>query len=93
MFDLVANALKEWKLRSTGDLVFVDKNGQPLGIEVIVRRGWWRSQIDAGVVTGTLPKYTGIHCARQFFHKLVFEPGFARRAGDVAAGSSRACRA
>ncbi len=67
MFPMLTNALKEWKLRSTGDLVFPGPEGEPLGIEVIVRRGWWRAQIDAGVVNGKLPKYTGIHSARHWF--------------------------
>jgi integrase len=66
---LVANTLREWKLKSPNSgLVFPDAHGRPLAISAIVRKAWQPVQIAAGVVNGIgQPKYTGFHALRHFY--------------------------
>jgi integrase len=77
---MVVNALKARKLRTGGKgLVFGTSTGRPDNIHNVVRRGWWRAQVAAGVSVpdgGAEPqaKYTGIHAARHFFASWCINP-------------------
>jgi integrase len=66
---IVANTLREWKVRSgSSGLVFPDAHGRPLAISAIVRKAWQPAQVAAGIVTASgKPKYTGFHALRHFY--------------------------
>ncbi len=77
MFDIVANALKEWRLacpKGELDLVFPRPDGGVETCQVFVRQGWWKAQLAAGVVTGDQPKYLGVHSLRHFFISWCLNP-------------------
>jgi integrase len=65
---LVANTLREWKLRSgQSELVFPDSRGRPLYYNV-VQNAWHVAQAASGVVDGdSKPKYSGLHALRHFY--------------------------
>jgi integrase len=66
---VVVNTLREWKLASgRSNLAFPGHRGAPLIMSTLVREGWHRAQIAAGVTTPDGgPKYSGIHALRHFF--------------------------
>jgi integrase len=66
---LVANSLREWRLKSEGsDLVFPGQGGKPLHYATVTREGWYPVQVAAGVVDSNgKPKYPGLHALRHFY--------------------------
>jgi integrase len=61
-------ALKEWKLRTPGDLVFPPKKASILSLTQIVEHGLKPACIAAGLVTKSgEAKYTGFHSLRHFY--------------------------
>jgi integrase len=65
---IVLNALRELKLASTGELVFMSPRGEILALSSVVTLGWWPAQVAAGVVgTDGGPKYKGLHSLRHFY--------------------------
>jgi integrase len=68
---LVANALREWKLRCAGagaDLMFPGPRGKAMSLSTLDRMGWQRAQVVAGITTATgEAKYTGFHALRHFY--------------------------
>jgi integrase len=72
---LVVNTLKARKLRTGGlGLVFGTRTGKADNTHNIVRRGWWRVQVAAGVTRGEAAKYPGIHAARHFYASWCINP-------------------
>jgi integrase len=68
LLPMVANALREWRLASRGELVFPGAQGRPLTVPTIVQWTWQPAQIKAGVVTKDgRAKYTGLHALRHFY--------------------------
>jgi integrase len=66
----VVNTLKEWRLacaKSKCNLVFPGDDGEVESHDNILRRGYWPTQIAAGVTTVSKAKYTGLHALRHFF--------------------------
>jgi integrase len=67
----VGNTLKEWKLacpQSNLDLVFPTSKGKVADHANIIRDGFAKAQVAAGVVTKDgKPKYSGLHALRHFF--------------------------
>lgn len=78
---LVVNALREWRLQCPKgdlDLVFPTGRGNIENHGNIVNRGWWPTQVAAGVAVDTgekdeegapilKAKYTGLHALRHWF--------------------------
>src|SRR5262249_7434952 len=54
-------------LQSPSDLVFANEAGNPMDHFNLVKRILHRAQIDAGIVKGGGPKYTGLHCLRHYY--------------------------
>jgi integrase len=67
----VVNTLKEWKLagpKGKLDLVFGNGTGNVENHGNIIQRGFWPTQIAAGVVDHEgKPKYSGLHALRHFY--------------------------
>jgi integrase len=65
---LVANALREWKLKArSNELVFPGKGGRPLYYNV-VQNAWHGAQMAANVINmAGQPKYSGLHALRHFY--------------------------
>jgi integrase len=66
---LVANTLREWRLKSgASDLVFPGQRGKPIHYKIVASRGWHPAQVAAGVVDSNgKPKYPGLHALRHFY--------------------------
>jgi integrase len=71
---IVVNTLKEWKLacpKSVDDLVFPNTKGEAVALQQIVREGFAKAQVRAGVVTvageDAHAKYSGLHALRHFY--------------------------
>ena len=75
---LVANALREWKLKcpkSEGDLAFPNSDGKIEWHSNIVSRGFIPAQITAGVIDGEGgARYTGLHSLRHFYASWCINP-------------------
>jgi integrase len=71
LMPMVVNALRTWKLACPPgdlDLAFPDRRGGVESLINIVRLGWKRAQIAAGVVSPQgRAKYTGLHALRHFY--------------------------
>ena len=63
---MVANTLRRLKLKATGRLVFGTGTDRPENHSNVVQRIFHRAQIEAGVLQGGKPKYSGLHCLRHF---------------------------
>jgi integrase len=65
----VVNTFRTWKLQSPkSDLVFANGSGNVENHSNIIQRGFWPTQIAAGVVDHEgKPKYTGLHALRHFY--------------------------
>jgi integrase len=65
---LVANTLREWKLKAgQGELVFPGRGERPLYYNAI-QTAWHVVQIAVGIVNGEgKPKYSGLHALRHFY--------------------------
>jgi integrase len=66
----VVAVLREWKLRCPkGELglAFPNGIGKVENIQDILNRGFFPTQVAAGVTTKGGPKYTGLHALRHFF--------------------------
>jgi integrase len=66
----VANTLKEWKLacpKNELDLVFPTSKGKVADHANIIRDGFAKAQIAAGITKDGKPKYTGLHALRHFY--------------------------
>jgi integrase len=66
---LVANTLREWKLKNgTTEPAFPGSRGKPLHLNLIIARAWHPVQLAAGVVDSDgRPKYSGLHALRHFY--------------------------
>jgi integrase len=68
---MLVNTLREWKLacpKSDLDLAFPTASGRVQYLSDIVQRGFWATQIAAGVTDEAgKPKYTGLHSLRHFY--------------------------
>jgi integrase len=68
---VVANTLKEWKLKCPHELVFPNGKGKVEYHTHVVNRGFIPAQIAAGIVTRDgKAKYTGLHALRHFYASL-----------------------
>jgi integrase len=68
---LLLNVLREWKLacpKSSRDLAFANRAGNPMALADIVRRSFQPAQVAAGVVNAKgKAKYGGLHTLRHFY--------------------------
>ena len=65
---IVVNALREWSLRATHELVFANPDGKPRSHTNIINKGLIPAMLRAGVVTADgKAKYTGLHALRHFY--------------------------
>jgi integrase len=81
MSPIVVNVLREWKLASSnnGDLVFPNGVGKPETHSNLVNRGWFGTQVAAGVVDDEGgPKYA-FHSLRHFAASWFIEQGFSSK--------------